>query len=440
MPELPQAFVSRVADSLGEALPAFLSAMADPPLRGLRLNPFKPVPEGCLPGLGGAVPWEPTGRFLAADSPVGSQPLHEAGACYIQEPSAMLPAAVLAPRPGEKVLDLCAAPGGKSTQLGLRLVEEGLLVCNEIVPKRAQILSGNVERLGLTRCLVISERPDALVARWPGGFDAVLADAPCSGEGMFRRNPEAIQEWSKAHAAGCAARQAEILDSAAALTRPGGRLVYSTCTFNPAENEDNVKAFLRRHPDFSLTPFALPGVDAPEGMATLWPHLYPGEGQFAALMKRAGDAPAFLPPDASLPAPDRAALRTLSAFAPDAPHPDALLGQTLTCLPGCPDLRGLRVLRRGLHLGAAKDGRFVPDHAWALAVTPPALPRVSLTEAEARRYLAGETLAQDAPNGWAFATVEGLPLGWVKLVNGTAKNHYPKGLRRNLSARREEDL
>ena len=431
MTELPRDFAERVAGSLGEELPAFLRAMDGEPLRALRLNPFKRVPPGRVPGLLDPVPWEETGFYLRGDSEAGTDPLHEAGAWYIQEPSAMLPAAVLAARPGERVLDLCAAPGGKSTQMALRMGGEGLIVCSEPVAKRALILSRNVERMGIPNALVVSALPEQLAKRWPGGFDAVMVDAPCSGEGMFRRHPETALEWSREMAEGCAARQAGILDSAAEMVRPGGRMVYATCTFHPAENEGNVEAFLRRHPDFALAPFRLPGIDAPEGMFTCWPHRLRGEGQFAALLKRAGDGEAHLPPDSSLPRPERDTLPLLRDFAPDLPVPDALLGRTLTCLPLCPDLRGLKVYRRGLHLGERKGKVFVPDHALALCLRPPERPRISLSPDEALRLQAGETLRTGRPgNGFALACLDGIPLGWVKAVDGTLKNHYPKGIRR----------
>ena len=430
-PELPKAFVESMAAQLGEELPAFLSCYDAPAWRGIRLNPLKPVPADRWPEAPGEpVPWAQGGFYLAADSRIGAHPLHEAGACYIQEPSAMLPAAVLAPEPGETVLDLCAAPGGKSTQLGGMMRGRGLLVCNEPVPGRAQVLSRNVERMGIPNALVISAWPDALAARWPGGFDAVLADAPCSGEGMFRRVPESRAEWQPASPAGCAARQAEILDAAAALVRPGGRLVYATCTLNTAENRDTVVSFLRRHPDFAPAPFALPGADAPEGMLTCWPHRMRGEGQFAALLVREGNAPARLP-EAPLPRPDKAWAEAVAKAAGTVPAALGRFGETLVSAPPLPDLKGLHVLRCGLHLGTMKGKIFQPDHAWCASCAPPPLPRVPLTEAEARAFQAGEALRTDAgEKGWVLPALAGLPLGLGKITDGLMKNHYPKGLRR----------
>ena len=274
-PALPPAFVSRMRAQLGEEADAYFAAMEMPCLRGLRLNPQKPVSGAALEAVGGVeepVPWySALGRYLRNDSPAGTDPLHEAGAYYLQEPSAMAPVSVLSPRPGECVLDLCAAPGGKSTQIAAALAGEGLLVSNEPVPSRAKILSRNIERMGVPNALVVSAQPEALAARWGVLFDAVLVDAPCSGEGMFRRHPETRAEWNPASPAACAERQRRILGCAAAMLRPGGRLVYSTCTLSPEENEETVRWFLQEHPDFSAQPFSLPGdhgpMDAPEDMS-----------------------------------------------------------------------------------------------------------------------------------------------------------------------------
>ena len=436
MSELPQAFLERMAARLGDSYPAFLTSYDAPYTRGIRMNPLKPC-QAPVPGVGDDVPWEPQGRYLSIDSPAGKLPLHEAGSYYLQEPSAMLPAAILDPQPGERVLDLCAAPGGKSTQLGARMAGQGLLVCNEPVFKRAQVLSQNIERMGITNALVISALPAQLAARWSEAFDAIQVDAPCSGEGMFRRHPETREEWSPESPAGCAKRQADILDCAALMVRPGGRIVYSTCTLNATENEETVAAFCDRHPDFSLRAFHLPRADAPSGMLTCYPHLMRGEGHFAALLVRSGASqPADLTPDRSLRQPDQAQRQALLDFAADAPEPTALLGDTMIHLPNCPDLRGLKVLRAGLHLGELKGKVFRPDHAWAVCACPPGLARMALDEAQARAYLAGETLPLEG-RGWVLPSFAGLPLGWGKIADGILKNHYPKELRRALAFQTE---
>ncbi len=429
---LPETFLHAAAERLGDEFPDFLSAYEQPTVRGLRMNPLKPLNGNAMPdGALDPIPWVTGGFFLSAESEAGRHPLHEAGAWYIQEPSAMVPAAVLNAQPGELVLDLCAAPGGKSTQMAAAMAGQGLLISNEPVPSRAQVLSRNLERMGVINALCVSAWPQKLAKRWPEGFDAVMVDAPCSGEGMFRRVPESRTEWTPTAPAGCAARQAEILDAAAEMVRPGGRMVYATCTLNRTENEDNVAAFLKRHPDFAMKPFSLPGADAPNGMWTAWPHRFRGEGQFCALLQRGGDAPGKLPFANDLPKPDKAQRTALRQNFPSTPEPTGCLGETLVCLPTVPDLRGLRVMRCGLHLGSLSGKVFHPDHAWAVSACPPDLPRVELTEADALRYQAGETInVSDEYQGWVLPCLRGLPLGFGKVTRGVMKNHYPKGLRR----------
>ena len=445
-PALPPAFVSRMRAQLGEEADAYFAAMEMPCLRGLRLNPQKPVSDAALEAVGGVeepVPWYPAlGRYLRNDSPAGTDPLHEAGAYYLQEPSAMAPVSVLSPRPGECVLDLCAAPGGKSTQIAAALAGEGLLVSNEPVPSRAKILSRNIERMGVPNALVVSAQPEALAARWGVLFDAVLVDAPCSGEGMFRRHPETRAEWNPASPMGCAERQRRILGCAAAMLRPGGRLVYSTCTLSPEENEETVRWFLREHPDFSAQPFSLSGdygtLDAPEGMLRLYPHRVRGEGHFVACLRRAGDAPAadLMRPAAERLSPPAPAVRAAySAFAAPLrglPAANAQLGEALLSAPDLPPLDGVRVLRAGVQLGTLKGKVFAPDHALAMCLSPACgLPVLALDRAGALRYQSGEALpAPENMSGWALAVYEGLVLGFGKASGGQFKNHYPKGLRR----------
>ena len=444
--ELPPAFADRMCAQLGEEAEAYFAALELPYLRGLRLNPEKPVSDAALEAVGGVegpVPWYPAlGRYLHQDSLAGSDPLHEAGAYYLQEPSAMAPVSALAPHPGERVLDLCAAPGGKSTQIAAALAGEGLLVCNEPVPSRAKILSRNIERMGIPNALVVSAQPEALAARWACAFDAVLVDAPCSGEGMFRRHPETRAEWTPAAPAGCAERQRRILGYAATMLRPGGRLVYSTCTLSPEENEETVRWFLREHPDFSAQPFSLSGdygtLDAPEGMLRLYPHRIRGEGHFLACLRRAGDAPPadLLRPAAerlSPPAPAmRAAYEAFAGHLCGLPPANAQLGDVLLFAPDLPPLDGVRVLRAGVQLGSMKGKVFAPDHALAMVLSPACgLPSLVLNREEALRYQSGEALpAPEGMSGWALAVYEGLVLGFGKVSGGQFKNHYPKGLRR----------
>ena len=290
----PAAFLDECREILKDEFPAFLRALALPPRRALRLNPQRNGAEQAaapfLPDGAPRVPWEPLGRYLAADAKPGAGIAHAAGAFYLQDASAMAPVAALDPRPGERVLDLCAAPGGKSGQIAARLNGRGFLLSNEIEFPRARILLGNLERLGVTNAFVTSAPAEALARALPAFFDRVLVDAPCSGEGMFRRDPEAASQWNPDAPAGCAARQTAILNDAARMVRPGGKLVYSTCTFNRLENEGTVREFLRAHPDFEPDAFDLPGVGASQGgCLRLWPHRIEGEGHFLARFTRKGE-------------------------------------------------------------------------------------------------------------------------------------------------------
>lgn len=457
--DLPKAFLQNMRAQLGEAeYELYLAAMAQPFTRGLRVNLLR-YPDGALPipldGVEEGIPWARGGFFVRSDARPGLHPLHEGGAYYLQEPSAMAAVSALDVRPGQRVLDLCASPGGKSTQIACLLGGQGLLVANEPVPARAQVLSRNVERMGVRNAAVLSALPDALAPRFPAFFDRVLVDAPCSGEGMFRRQEEARAEWTPQSPAGCAGRQLEILSQACRMLRPGGLMVYSTCTFNTVENEGVIESFLASHPDFSLEPFSLPGLgDAPEGMTHLYPHRMRGEGHFCARLRRSPDAPETpRAPKREGKGRGRAARAAKPDWGPalyaclsqvlsetSAPLRDALLaraaafGDALCALPeGLPDLSGLRVLRAGLLLGRVAGRRVEPDHALAMALGEgDALNAKALCEEQALRFQHGEALpaGEDAPRGFTLMTLYGCPLGFAKCSDGLYKNRYPKGLRR----------
>ncbi len=288
MAELKAGFIANMRALLGEEAGAFFRALEQAP--SLALRPHRGM-GAAEPFIEAAVPWAEGGFYLRPGARPGASVAHWAGAFYLQEASAMLPAAALKARPGERVLDLCAAPGGKSSQIALAMGGEGALIANEVDAARARVLAANLERLGVTNAVVLNETPARLAARWPGYFDAVLVDAPCSGEGMFRREAQSREAWTDAAPRGCAKRQAEILEAAATLVRPGGRLLYSTCTFNDVENEGSVANFLQDHADFAPEEFALPGLGASQGgMLRIWPQRARGDGQFAALLRRAGNA------------------------------------------------------------------------------------------------------------------------------------------------------
>ena len=428
----PKGWIEQLTLLLGPELPDFLHSYRLPYQRGIRMRPG----QAALQEAQAPIPWAENGFYLPFESTAGSQCAHEAGGYYLQEPSAMAAAAALHPLPGEKVLDLCAAPGGKSTQLGAYLRGQGTLVCNEPVPGRAQILSRNVERLGLTNAIVVSALPEELSPCWPGWFDKILVDAPCSGEGMFRKHPESRLEWQEGSPAGCAQRQGHILSHAAKMLRPGGIMAYSTCTFNAQENEGVVQAFLCDHPQFSLRPFSLPGLGACQGMMRLWPHRIQGEGHFVALLEKAADAPGSKKernPQTGISAPGKGeralAEEFLQAHFDAFPAPNALFAGRLTMAPEAPDLRGVKVLRLGLHLGEIKGKVFAPDHALSLAL--PCVRQHAVDEEEARAYQNGQVLpCPEDVKGWLTPVYQGLQLGWGKASQGQIKNHYPKGLRK----------
>ena len=446
---LPEAFKTEIKEMLGPEAPAFFAAMEDAPTLALRLNPTRKNAEAAAtPFSGDTVPWEAMGRYLLPGTKPGASIAHAAGAFYLQEASAMLSVAALDPKPGERVLDLCAAPGGKSTQIAGRMAGEGLLIANEIEPSRAKVLASNIERMGIANAVVLNARPDALAARLPETFDGVLCDAPCSGEGMFRREPDARTAWQEGSPTGCAKRQAEILDSAARLVRPGGRLVYSTCTFNRSENEGTIDAFLSRHAEFSREDFEIEGLGKSDGgTMRIWPQRARGDGHFCAKLrkkgsplpspKEEGDRLRWKGPKDT--APDReigAALSKLKHEICELPGGDfafTRMGDTIIAVPSlCPDLKGLHIISGGINLIRLGRSHIEPMHALAMAIgASRALQRADLSEADARRYLAGETLScADDMRGWALITYMDLPLGWAKASNGCLKNHLPKGLRR----------
>lgn len=428
---LPEEFLNRMKVQLGGEYPAFLEGLERPRAVALRFNPLKgemPV----LPFVKEQVPWEPAGYYYDPGARPGLHPYHEAGVYYLQEASAMAPVVLLNPQPGERVCDLCAAPGGKTTQIAGRMNGSGFLLCNEINPKRAKILSRNVERMGVGNALVTNEHPQNLAKRYPGHFDRVLIDAPCSGEGMFRKEEAAVADWSPETVQMCARRQLEILHSGAQLVRDGGRLVYSTCTFAPEENEQTITAFLQTHPEFSpervSAPWFTPG---PDGSYRLWPHKLLGEGHFAAVLRKAGErsSPETVSTGEKLPKEWTEFAGKMGITLPEGKA--VLFGQSLYWAPKeMPDIRGVKVMRPGLELGQVKKGRFEPAHALALWLQHAAnVQSLSADSEQIKAFLHGETIPTDKI-GWCLVTVDGYSIGWGKGDGKILKNHYPKGLRR----------
>ena len=401
------------------------------------------------------VSWANEAYYFDENVRPGKHPYHEMGLYYIQEPSAMSAAALLAPKPGMRVLDLCAAPGGKSTQLATYLGDSGLLVSNEINTQRSRILSQNIERMGIKNAIVTNEDSFVLASHFPGVFNAIQVDAPCSGEGMFRKLPEAIEQWSMENVAICVARQKEILDNAAVMLKPGGTIVYSTCTFSKEENEDVIEYFLERHPDFTL-----------EEMERFWPHKVDGEGHFVAKLVRRGCVDTDLKADRKTkknknsknrknetkPALTKENMKLLSEFLDETISEDmaawiknsrlVMFGEQLYRLPDMEvDIKGLKVQRAGLHIGEFKKQRFEPSHSLALALKiSEAKNVVKLTwdDPQTTGFFNGQSVmlsdeqTAECKKGWALVCVDGYPAGWGKVNGAQVKNHYPKGLRNKI--------
>lgn len=448
--DLPADFLDRLSGWLpDDEVDPFLEALAAPE-DGLRLNSLR----GALPDLRARLPFRLSplpgldeGFVLGAGSDAGRHPFHAAGLYYLQDPAAMLVAAVVDPQPGERVLDLAAAPGGKTTHLAARMQNRGLLVANDVSPARAADLTGNLERCGVRNAVALSVSVGKLVDHFGPYFDRVLVDAPCSGESMFGKSETARKDWNMSTVAGCARRQVDLFGAAVGLVRPGGRLIYSTCTFSPEENEHVVE---RVAGEYDLTPdtsASLPdGVEVAEGDLgyRLWPHRVAGAGHFVALLRK---------PDSNrravAPASGRSSKSTSNSKAPEPlveflestmPGFDIPLdrvarhGDNLSLPPAdLPELGGMRVFRAGLALGSLRKSRFEPAHALALAAGAVAGSRhVDLAADDPRvaHYLAGETIHASGDAGWLIVCVEGYALGWGKRSGAVVKNHYPKGLRR----------
>lgn len=452
---LPQEFERRMQRLLGEEYPLFVQAMARPQARGLRVNPLKIQPDAfarMAPFSLEQVPWVREGFFYSDEQKPGRHVYYDAGLYYIQEPSAMAVGTLADAQPGERILDLCAAPGGKTTHLAGCMDGKGILVANEIHAGRASVLAQNVERMGVSNCVVVNETPQRLAVRFPHWFDCVIVDAPCSGEGMFRKddNP-AQQEWTPELPVFCAERQAEILDCAAAMLRGGGRLVYSTCTFAPEENEGTLSRFLARHPEFEMVHMDRPpdafaparpdwvehGNASVASAFRLWPHKLRGEGHFAAVLRRTDDAaddvpqvrgrnPKELPKEWTAFAAENLCDVPKGVFVQRRDHLDLLPA-------GSPDMAGLHIKRAGLELGTLRKNRFEPSHALAHARRMDTFCRTCELDARSDTvlsYLRGETFPWNGEKGWTAVCVDGFPLGWGKCAGGIMKNHYPKGLRR----------
>lgn len=455
---LPEAFLEHMRQILGEEFAEYEKSMEGKSFLGLRVNtskisvaeferihPFRSLRK---------IPWITNGYYYTEEDAPTRHPYYYAGLYYIQEPSAMTPASVLPVEKNERVLDLCAAPGGKATELAARLNHTGLLVANDASASRTKALLKNLEVFGAPNILITSEMGDKLDTYFHAYFDKILIDAPCSGEGMFRRQPHMISAWEKQGPEVFSKMQRQILDQAAELLKPGGMMLYSTCTFSALENEGSVDYFLQKHPEFHLADIPwyegfchgkreLVGSVYPlEKCVRLFPHRIEGEGHFLALLQKEGE-------EKTDERPSRKRLTKLPAelaeFLEDVKMPLALSGIQIMdtkvfWLPeGIERYPGLRFLRSGLYMGELLKKRFEPSQALAMVLKKEEYAStidLSATDKRVYRYLKGETIEvqegeSKRDNGWQLVCVDGYPLGWGKLIQGTLRNKYFAGWRMN---------
>lgn len=441
-------FIKEMKDMLGGEFDEFMECYNQPHRRGIRINTLKfDIERSGELGLPlEKCPFAPDGFYLNLnENGIGTSPWHHSGAFYSQEPSAMSAVTILAPKPGEKILDMCAAPGGKSTQIAALLKGRGLLWSNEYVRKRAQILLSNIERMGVRNCVVSNAHPDVLAQNLSGFFDRVLVDAPCSGEGMFRRDDTAVSEWSREHSESCALRQLAVLDSAAKCVRGGGVLVYSTCTFSYCENEDVVIKFLESHPEFSVydsgVNFGRAGYNRSNKFdLTLSRRIFPmdgGEGHFAVKLIKSGesfDNSQYLKQTAPTDGEKSAAELFEQCFECEPYGRIIQIGDCCYIVPkDIPNTHGLGVLRGGVLLGEIRRNRIEPAHSLFMAADSRECRRIISLEpnsTELAAFLHGEELSVSQKlKGYAAVSCGDTVTGFGKCSAGRLKNKYPKGLR-----------
>lgn len=449
MIKLPDEYKKRMQQLLGEDFAAYENALSQPAVKGFRVNTDKISLEDfekINPFSAEKIPYVKNGFYLGEEK-IGNHPFHHAGMIYIQEPGAMMPAECIDIGENWKVLDMCAAPGGKSTQLKNKLGEGGLLISNEIIPSRCKILTGNIERLGLKNCVTTCMDTKKLAATFPDTFDLIMVDAPCSGEGMFRKEEQAVTEWSRDNVLMCAERQREILENAVVCLKDGGYIIYATCTFSLEENEMVIDNFLSQHPEFELVEVkdevknsTCDGISF-EGCKCenisyarrFYPHKAPGEGQFAAVLKSTLPCQPEKKPtakqnekidkvvfdflDSTLVSYDKSKVRMYNG------NPVYFTEET--------DIKKGTAFLCGVTIGEIKKNYIQPHHQFFMALGEKFKRKVELPfySDEITKYLHGEEIDADTENGWAVVTTCGCSVGGIKVSNKKGKNHYPKGLR-----------
>lgn len=460
-------FLNEIKPVLKENFQKFLDNYDSEPFRGLRANTLKISViklKTLLDFPWEQVPFADEGTYIPASAfSLGNSPLHHCGAYYVQEPSAMSAVTLLNPQEGDCVLDLCAAPGGKSTQIAARLKGSGLLWSNEIVRSRASILLSNIERMGVRNAVVSSESPEELCKRLAGCFDKILVDAPCSGEGMFRKEPQALEHWSREHVEACAVRQLNILESAKLALKPGGVIVYSTCTFSPEENEGVIEKFLNNNPDFEIIDENESfGMKTMGGAVRIFP-FHGGEGHFAVKLRHKGmsiESGSYFYDSFGASTERKGSKKqgknqrgkaqsneitreeildfydSLFANRPFGENISQINGKIVLlpeALKKFPSIERCGVLRAGVLLGEGKKGRIEPAHSAFMAAEKDECVNIvdlSLGDERIIKYLKGEEIEIPSDiKGYTAVCCEGMTTGFGKAVDGTLKNKYPKGLR-----------
>ena len=449
MKELPLKYKERMQKLLGDEFHSYEKALSEPPVRGFRVNTDKiSLEEFEKVNIFSEekIPYVENGFYLNFDK-IGNHPFHHAGMIYVQEPGAMAPAECVEIKPDWKILDMCAAPGGKSTQLRNKLSEKGVLVSNEIIPSRCKILTGNIERLGLRNTVTTCMDTKRLAKAFPQTFDLIMVDAPCSGEGMFRKEEIAIDEWSEENIRMCAKRQSEILENASLCLKDGGYIIYATCTFSLEENEMTVDSFLRKHSEFELVKARDEVVDSTsngiffDGCQTenisyarrFYPHKSRGEGQFMAVLHNKNE---FYETPKKLKKEPVKIDKCVTDFLDDVlisyDKSNVLMynGNPVYFTPDFEVKKGT-AFSCGVTIGEIKKNYILPHHQFFMAMGKDFKRKIELSpdSEEMKKYLHGEEFETDCENGWAVVTVKDCSVGGVKVVLGRAKNHYPKGLR-----------
>ncbi|MBQ4571844.1 MAG: RNA methyltransferase [Clostridia bacterium] len=449
MKSLPIEFQERMKTLLGDEYDDFLKSYDEKPVRAFRVNTNK-ISFDDFQKLNifsnDKIPYVENGFYFDYDG-IGNHPYHHAGMFYIQEPAAMVPVESIDIEPDWKVLDLCAAPGGKSSQIKNKLGEKGILVSNEIVPSRCKILTGNMERMGFKNVVTTCMHPQKLQKEFPKTFDMIMVDAPCSGEGMFRKEEIAIDEWTPENVKMCAERQTEILDCAVKMLKDGGYIVYSTCTFSLEENEMTVDSFLEKYPEFELVPTTdrvrenttdgviFDGCKCENLNYTrrCYPHRTKGEGQFVAVLHKTNECYGNISrAETKKEKIDKTVIDFLNDTLVDYEVDNVMMynGNPVYFTPDFPIPRGV-AFACGVTIGEIRKNYIQPHHQFFMAMGKDFKRKINLTAHSdvIKKYLHGEEFQTDCPNGWAVVMVDGCTVGGVKVSNGKAKNHYPKGLR-----------